>query len=703
MINTELFSAPDPLVHSLLTQQYRLASPIGDSAAIAPVFDQQGLLHIYTIGTDKRVYEILQDPTSDTGWSVFDMNFNDNIRSYTPMQIAAGRDSDGAVYVFVLDAVNTGYVISDKRHSQWTVFTSIDPTREVEIRLCNDSFGKLHFTAAQIFHGSAAFFAYDFSKLDQGHFIAKSPEAVNNLKDYRIGSDASHRLSIFISGQCYSSAQNIWFSGKKVLGENGAEYFWPQTSFSKLALAPDSVNPGDSFVFAIQSDYLYWCDQGLQLSNVKVSEIRADLDPKGRLSVLALGADQRLYHTRQDDPASDLLRWTDMVRLNDELTFRDLSTVRDHDGNIVALARLQSKKDALYKITQDPDTSDWRFDEIETGAGPLETVSAYASRITVLDSSGLPAPNADVEIWASSPTRATINGEIFYLDPETATSCKANYAALLAVVIPTDNLHAPTLTIRTDSMPAHGGLAIEPNAGIQAQLRELTGDQLLNARTADGAPIKLLSGKYAIAAVAHSVAQAVNQAMAIAGAKGATARPNKGVPGAGRPCAGAYRVSRREGAAPAHIALADAPDSHWELDFSSGSPVFTQLSSADALALMSKRRAEHPEAKSLFGFDVDWGDIWNSFTTKVSDIVSMVVSATVDAVNKVVTEIKAQITLLLDGVEAVFEATVRLVEQVFDMVSGIFKKVADDFEDFLKWLGYVFDTSGSNLTLGAHV
>jgi hypothetical protein len=133
------------LVDAKLTQQYRLASPVGGKM-IAPLCDSLGLLHVFSVGTDGHLYDIRQDSTSDTGWSSSDMGFSGSIAS-----VAAGIESDGTTIVFAADTGANFYYIRDVRwNSAWHLFENTGEPGAVGIRLGRDNNGNLLFAASTV-------------------------------------------------------------------------------------------------------------------------------------------------------------------------------------------------------------------------------------------------------------------------------------------------------------------------------------------------------------------------------------------------------------------------------------------------------------------------------------------------------------------------------------------------------------------------
>ena len=693
-------------VDAKLTEYYRLANPVG-SQTIAPLCDRQGVLHVFSCGSDGHLYDIVQDTASDTGWSALDMHFSG---SGSVADVAAGIEPDGTTIVFVADTGANFYYARDRRWgSQWQFFNSGN-TPLVRIKLGRDKSGAPLFTAQTQYSRADRLNFFDYTQPNAlapqvGNIYDVDGNVLTDVvNDYSIGLDrsssAANGVSTFLVGNCRKTAQGqppFVEAGKKVPWTDGADDFWAWNisgGFSRLALAPSPSDPNDSAVFVLKTSdagLYYLAPVGPTLvplsGGVKLTEIAANLDEQGRLGVIALGQDRRLYHVHQD-PKSPT-GWTDMVSLNDQITFLSHATVTDRDGHVVAFA--VDTANNLYWIWQDPATQNWTFEQIETSKGPIEKFEAYSTQITVIDALGAASANTPVELWASGPTPASVNGSSVTLDSSSPVICRTNAAGRLSVVVPADGLHTAALTVRANFMDPDEAIVIEPNADIQLKMRSLTADDLLNPKNPDGDPITLLTGPYNTTGVAQAMANAINQTMAIAGAGDTPPGTSRRYVSPRTPTARVRAVAARDPAGAARIDLSNTPDAHWKIDFSSGLPVFTQLTRAEAVTLMAARRAALPRAADGFGFDVDWGDVWSSVTGVVAEIVDVVVTAVVDTVKNIVTEIQAQVRLLIDKIEYVFDATIDFFEQAFDMVAGFFQKIAVDLKKLFDWLGFVFD------------
>src|SRR5690349_18105921 len=75
-------STPQILVASKLMQYYRVFTAVSAATQIEAVRDRNGNLQLFTLGSDGYLYNLWQDPTSDTGWNMVPMNTDWQLNTY---------------------------------------------------------------------------------------------------------------------------------------------------------------------------------------------------------------------------------------------------------------------------------------------------------------------------------------------------------------------------------------------------------------------------------------------------------------------------------------------------------------------------------------------------------------------------------------------------------------------------------------------
>lgn len=735
---------PEISVSTQLLNDYRLATPVSGVGQVCTAKDGAGVLHLFSIGSDGRVYEIHPDIASDTGWTRLDLGFPGGSDRYRARLLAAGTEPDGTVTVFACDAGERKFYQSAKTGGAWRLCFFHDPATvsTQAMKVAPDAAGNLILTEqlrVQAGGGSYAILAaIDYTQ----------PEAKIGSNAITIGNTSAgpgspdtqaiydHAIAVWqpVPPPFGPGAQpRIWMLGKFRAGPgqpslvNSRETPYPNgepagqwlpaegDGYRQLCVvrnpnphliqrppeAPYFADPLIILVVDADDHSLSWYDFPLPPQNdweipqpprlvklsgdIPVASVSAQTTARGTVEVLGLGQDGYLYHLHQAPDRES--GWGDMIQINGVDRYAQVLLDQDVEGNLVAFG--VTVQNELHRIGRDPDTTDWTFEKVELGGGPLETIRAYRVEIVLRDGRGPIDGGAKVSLWSSSPVAATVNGAVRVLGDAAATEVEADAGGRLVIVVETETLDAPILKIHTPHMADEERVTIEPNAYLQDKVADITADQLLEATDSSGRAIELLKGKYKTTAVAQALADALRGTMALTGRpEGRPAAAAKYIAG-NRRSRGLRYVAQDDGRFPTRIDLGAVADQHWRLDFSTGVPVFS-TSDRDTLAtLMARRRAGLPRAGDASGLDVDWGDIWNSLTNTVAEIVEVAVSSRLN--NGVVESIETQILLDINGVQHVFDTTIALVEQAFDMMRGVLQKVELGVDDLFNWLAYLLD------------
>jgi hypothetical protein len=285
--------------------------------------------------------------------------------------------------------------------------------------------------------------------------------------------------------------------------------------------------------------------------------------------------------------------------------------------------------------------------------------------------------------------RIDVNGVVSYLDATHPLQVTSNALGRVLISVPTDALGVPALAIWTSTMEPTHRVVLDLSAAVQAKLagsspaQGITGPDLLNAKMKDqdGNPtLPLLGAAHRDPSVAANIAQAINRSVAMlnnAGTHKSVARPEFFHPSNDDRITN--YVSRSEGEALRLLHRPSISNQAWRVNFASGKPEFSDLTSADANSLIA-------QAKTLTALSSDWGWSWSD----VFDAIKSGVAAVYDyVVQPVVDAVEATITLVIDGLHYVFTCAVNLVEQVFDLVEQVMQWVAVTFDSLVSWLGEV--------------
>ena len=108
----------------------------------------------------------------------------------------------------------------------------------------------------------------------------------------------------------------------------------------------------------------------------------------------------------------------------------------------------------------------------------------------------------------------------------------------------------------------------------------------------------------------------------------------------------------RKDQSPFRLVLNEVPEQHWRVDFSSGFPLYQELTREEAALHLEAKDALLASGGEFFG---DWGGIWNSIKEGASSlfgaIKDFVVTTIIDPITGLVDKIRTVFTLLVEGVD----------------------------------------------------
>jgi hypothetical protein len=712
-------STPHVLINSKLMQEYRIARPVSADKEIATVLNAGGQVQVFSIGNNGSVSNIHREADSDTGWTVTNMKFNARAT-----HIAAGRNKDGSLAIFVSDTQNQLHVTTDVRSNAWQSAGSRSGEAIDMIRVGNRLDGTL--VVSVLTNATTRPVLYDIGwdgatpgAWEEQAFVSKN---CTEVYDYQIGFDnkgwtnQTGAAYFVIAKNTDNTPYHLFVNPLSELATGDWPYQDRVSAFALTTQPPDwtgSDKKASDVVLVKNEKILYIAFVGYPTNiaigaDVNTLEVAAgrqhiDIAEEGKTQdyyaqeVFSITRERKLYHFRSIKFGD----WSEGIEIAAPLTFTHLSLTLDVEGNSQLFAVATDSR--FYHIRQDPASTDWNIEEIEVPTGgEVEAISSYNTEITVADALQAPAFGKTVKIFSEGPVSLEINGTAALIDADTPWTGRTNISGKVVISDKTASLGTEALLLWTEGMPEQDRITVTASDPVQDELGAMTGTGLMAAKITadDGSQTDLLQGDYRNSSVADAMAQALRQSTSLA------RRPQPDAPG-GR---AAYlhadtdrRIARYwpeyDGRSLGKIDLAAVPEQHWSLDFTSGRPVFQSLFGEDAARLMAQRRETMPLLTGVAALNVGWGDIWGAIEAGVASIVSdvedIVVSTVVDPVTKIVTEIKAQITVVIEElgkkVKYLFEQRIDLVRQALDIVEGAFAKVKVAFEDLYRWVGFIFN------------
>jgi hypothetical protein len=446
----------------------------------------------------------------------------------------------------------------------------------------------------------------------------------------------------------------------------------PPVTFSMLtSVGPNVFGLSPSILGQEAAQGAYFGSTKIPSSGTILAAIAAGANSANELELAALSIDGNLFHAQQTAAGA----WTELTPAGAGGTYVAIQAVSDTSGvaHILAL----DGSGALNLIWQDPDTTDWMTEQIAFSAPKqIKPIASYRTVVTFYDQNEALAPATAVDVYCDQAMTMMINGETQTLNPAQPWSGNADASGCLTLSYQTSSLGVGAISVWSSFMDAGDRVAIDPSGSVQATLKALPpdGSVLLAANV-------LPANTPNLQAVAANLSQAIVQAMSL----GDSTPPASAAKYLHRNCN--RRVARTYalagGLPPGEIDLADVPAQNWAVDFSSGSPVFSQLSEEQAAARREAVSKLSP-AGGVFDWISDWGDV-------ISSIAGGFVKLADFAIQTLANGIEASVTFVVDNVTYLFKTFIQWVRQAVDLVEGLFSAVSAGFESLFNWLGYLFN------------
>jgi hypothetical protein len=646
----------EPSINSSLMQNFHIAMPVSANTEIASVYIEK-YAHVFSLGTDKKVYSFTQDPDSDTGWTQLNTNFNQtylNAVFSENVLFAYGVDNKGNLtrITFPSDKQPQQEIVNPPKGTQKIKkILAFTCALQPEITML--------FTIAS--KNNYLMFGYvmsnDWQPKAKWEYIKIQKKKISIQKIiFTNNANKKFALACIDTDDFICTADQIdtdWTTLKTLKVKDIALAADKKNNFHLFAIDMDGyLRHTTKNTTSASSQKNKWGDWEQLDGTKKLTGLQADTNNLGELEVFAIDAtNKQLCHIHQDADAAS--GWTTLVNIGDNV--EHFSLLKNPAGH-THLMYVNTAND-LYHAWQDPETTDWNETKVERESpNTVEEINTYATEITVFNDSGNPAPNTDVNLWTGDKD-VTINNSFHIADSMNPIKCKTNIAGKLSVVCETDSLYTSIFKLQIGDGDYQD---IEANDWLQEKLAAITGDDLLDAKDTDGQSI-ITDPEYRTAESAKHLAAGISAVMSL------TPNKNKGVPQR------EFQASYARKIDPELIANSKS----WIMDFKSGKPVFKELTDDEAESLAQEYRAKFADAT----VDLDWGDVWEGVRNGVTHFHDVVFQKDAGLL----------ITIVINGVEYLFEKTLDFVEQCFDLAEGFFSRVKVEFEKLFEWLGFIFD------------
>ncbi|WP_163997700.1 hypothetical protein [Pyxidicoccus caerfyrddinensis] len=405
--------------------------------------------------------------------------------------------------------------------------------------------------------------------------------------------------------------------------------------------------------------------------DTKLSRIFATPRFDSLLEVFGVSEDGRLHHTAQrTDSRGRLAGWAPLFSLGNSVGNALFSVGQSASG--YSEAYTVTRGGDLLRFWQAPGTSQWFEEPVEVPhvSETMAKVPTHALELTVLSRKGVPMANAPVTLHTSFLTTLWVDGLAYRCSQVEKVQVRAGTDGRIVIHQRANALAAATLFVETPTTLAGSPLRVEPNGQLQQKLAGLKADDVLKAKDRSGK--YLLPPEYRKPEYARSLAELSQASMKIAQTDGGAR-------------AVSYAFVARHAAAAGfrpQLDLRALGEQAWEVDFTSGFPMYRTTSVAEARS-WAAAKATGPEALGGL-FSVDWGSMWKAFKNGVSwvvDNIKRIVVTVIDGIGKVLFEIGNRI----------FEAVIEFAQQAFDFVEGVWNWLKVKLEQLYEWLAFLFD------------
>jgi|GEM_PF-7063083 len=305
----------------------------------------------------------------------------------------------------------------------------------------------------------------------------------------------------------------------------------------------------------------------------------------------------------------------------------------------------------LVQLTQG--SGMWEQLPVDLPAQSMFSLDSYATHLSVTDAAGRPRLRETLDLYADEVVVAEVNHQHVVLGPNTATQVTTDSSGRLTVMSPTDSLQCADLRLVSGS-GASATTTHAARAGTTLKrLKNTTQAQLGTILPASMQPH------------AAVIQEALQRTAALAPA------PSPGQP---------HHLAPIDSAALA--------DMNWVFSVEGDQVSFTPKSADEIAGIMDGYRA----GGASFGESQGWlSEAWDW----LSDTLEAVAEEAVQAVKLTVqaAENAANIVLdcVIDGVQYVFTAVVKVVRDVLAFAEGIFNAVKTAFSTLLGFYGWLLD------------
>jgi|GEM_PF-2335066 len=665
-------------------------TPVSGGTEIKSYINDDKNLDLYTVGTDLKVFRLRQTKDQNAPYTVEDLGINASQLSFF-QSLETSPDNPS-----ILGINNSGELTLSTFHAGSYNQIKFQPPQAsqkiIQFRAVRGATGNIYVNAVLDDNSivNNFFSPSDLTwKSDRWVPMIDPDNNPAKVREVAMAANSQVQSSMFGIGledkykdRVLFAEENFGFSKMKDLMAPLVSGKWGKVKHISVIL--DSANllnifavEGDTGTLWVKTQKKYSSGTGIEFEDwkqvaeenqfkAKMNSVYAMMRYDNMLELFCIGDDSRLYHTRQIPDTKGKYTWTPLFPLGNELGNAVFSVTRNYNG----YSELYSvtRDNEILRFWQSPETTQWFSNKIVKEEIKEEVISVptHAIDLTMLDEKGVPQPKAQVTLSATSLTEVTVNGTAYQITAVDKITCTTDEMGKLTIYQRAGTLAAVSLLVETAF--TQDPVLVEPNYQLQEKMQQITGTEVLNAK--DKAGNYLLSENYRKPEFANSIASIMNESMSLAGTNN---QPGKVLY---FHKSRVHRLNGQQGL----LKPQNATNNSWEIDFSTGFPIYKQITMQEATTYLSVTAPE--------GFlGIDWGEVWNGIKNGVTKLY--------EGLKKIVVtvgeSIKAFFTIVIDGVSYVFESILDTIQQTFDFIEGVWNYLKVKAEQLFEWLGYLFN------------
>lgn len=670
-------------VETRLMQNYRVASPVHSGAQTVPVRNRDGLIEFFTLSADGTVWCF--EPDTEAGYRGVNTGYPADVFN-------VAYDADGTLVLLFARGLELYYVTKRRGQDGWGQPASIsypippgESARKIEKIILGNIGGQIYVgllvrfsdASGDLFQLVYSIWSGENPQIwgsDDSHFELASGMALDSVNCVWLGTDAKSAT--------FACVNNTVVNYEISSGERVQQKADRKTS--SVAVTATCL-PGWQRIFAVlEADKgVYEFSPGTDgapgtwipvATNTSYRSVVAVLDGAGLTHLFAVDQSNKLTHWEPDPKKPSQFDSGTVVDTKVALVAAPITS------GLVCLAVVGTTQEMLSLLYREETSTTWENQRIEIpDSTDLDEFTSYASDVVLYDEQGAVLVGTPIELSVSDTASMRVNGGVYAVDPDAPLRLTTNAAGTLSISQETATMSIPVVGIRVPELMSEGQTVIlDQSAGIGHQLATVSGQELLDAKTNDGAP--LLDSQYCTPQTADSLAAALTSCMSLQKATLSRVRPLPGLIRSNHGIGLAHTGSLRD------LRTLAIPDGFtpWRLSRTNDGLEYRELDRDEAALLVAQRVDELPSILGVLDWIGDIGDFLAGVAGKTIEVIDTVVQAAED-------QIVATITAVLEGANYVYQAVIKTVEESFDLAQVVLAKVEVFFDKIFRWLGFLFE------------